>query len=59
MIAIFTNPVDHTEFSPTSSITEDLEQFNLATIPLGSRNFFAIYRDGVEIPTPTLDWINN
>ena len=42
-----------------SSINGGILDFYKSTIELGSNNFFQLFKDGEEVKTPTIEWVNS
>jgi len=66
MLATFAEPPNWADYEPDPAdevaadeiYTEAIMAYFNIQAPLGGRSFFLVNKDGEEIPTPVVEWVN-
>ena len=66
MLAIFADEPTWDDYEPDPALgvdpadqhTDKIRAYFQISAPLGGKTFFLVNKDGVEVPTPTIGWVN-
>ena len=59
MIEVFSGPPSFEAYSPDSDETKAIQAYYSLNAELGGETFFMVNKEGKEVTTPTLKWINS